>query len=563
MEREAGFVEPWPRLVSLAADLHPDSRKLSLALMLAAGAVLLIACVDVANVLASRVDENRQQSAVKLALGARRGHLVRGVLLEALLLAASGALAGLLVATWLHRAILALDPSTTALSLSEGLSVVDPRVLLFTILVAGVGSLVVATIPAARITGAHPWRALQGHRSAVRVAGRRFPLQHLLVVLQVALSVVLLAIAGLLIRTVVHLTSVEPGFDMEQVLVADVEPGRHGYDMETGQSVLERLEAEASLLPGVSAAALSTVGPLPPPRGGSALLPGSDERMSVGQGLVSPGYFETLGVRVIRGTDFETARRSGLRGVAIVNQTLARELWPGENAVGKELRGIGPEEQTVQVIGVVGDIRNAGLRRPPSPVCFLPFEAWYQAFPWQPSSTTLLLRTEGAPQSIIPTLLGVGRELAPDLPMIDVESLERRFGAQSSYERFLSLLFAFQSILGLVLVGVGLYGLMGSLLTERRQELAIRLTLGASRWELTRQVYTRSLLLVGVGGAIGLALVTPFSRAFSERLFQAGPTDPATWLPTLGVIGSVALLAPLGPLWQVLHQDIGATLGAP
>ncbi|MFP5284785.1 MAG: ABC transporter permease, partial [Thermoanaerobaculia bacterium] len=357
---EEGFEEPWPRVVPLAATIHPEGIRLSWLLLGTVLLVLLAACADVAGYLLARSERDQRQVAVRLALGATRVRIVRQLLAEGLLFAGAGALGGLLLGGWVARLLVRMAPPRLPIPLNPDLDVLDPRILAFTAAVSLVAGMLVALAPAWRAMSTNLYLVLKSEVATVGLGSARVPLRNLLVVLQVAASVVLLSGAGLLVRTLFNIAAMDPGFEPERVLAASVDVARQGYEKAAGQSVLERLHEAAARIPAVRAAALSTQGPLPPSQTMSLTPPGSDQEVWVGHALVSPGYFRTLGIEIRRGRDFTPQDRAGAPGAAIVNRAMAERFWPGLDPVGQRLPAVGPEEITVEIVGVVADIRNRG-----------------------------------------------------------------------------------------------------------------------------------------------------------------------------------------------------------
>lgn len=234
---------------------------------------------------------------------------------------------------------------------------------------------------------------------------------------------------------------------------------------------------------------------------------------------------------------------------------MAQRFWPGLDAVGQKLPGIGPESTTVAIVGVVEDVDDRGFGQEPGPVLYLPFAQFYEAFPWQPRTTVLVLRTEGAPEATAPSLVAAAAEVDPNLPLFGVESLRSHLAHSFALERFLTTLLLCQGVLTLLLAGAGLHGLLSFTTARRSRELAVRITLGADAGDLRRLVYVQSLRLVGVGLVAGFVLSIFLGRSLSGLLFGVDPVDSATSLLVIILVGLLGVVAPRGPLRQVLATD--------
>lgn len=546
----------------LLEDLVGDSRRRLLILLGAVGLVLAIACANVANLMLARGTARRRELAVRSALGARSGRLVRQLLTESLVLGIAGGAAGLALAYGGLRLLLAAAPPDLP-RLEQ--AAVDGAVLGFALALALASGVLAGLVPALRGSRVGPQDALR--ESGAGGAGgviRRDRLRGALVATEVALSVALLIGAGLLLRSGIELARVDLGYDPSGVVSGRIALPPAGYPGGTAaRAGFARLLEEVEALPGVSSAAIANQIPLAGGISSNGLLPEgrplAQENLIQGSfHLVSPGYFETLRLPVRRGRLFTAADRAGAPKVMIVNETLARMAWPGEDPIGKRIaccEGPGPngEPPLKEVVGVVRDVRFAALGRDEGPAFYLPFgqepdEAWG----WLQGTMVAVARAERDPGGLAePMRRAVGR-VDPDLPLYDLATLaERRAGALAA-ERFNGLLLALLGGLGLVLAAVGVYGILAYFVGQRTRELGLRIALGAPRGRIFALVLAQSLTPVAAGVAAGLALAAAAARLLESQLYGVAPLDPATFLTVAALLALVAAAAAAVPARRAL-----------
>ena len=554
----AGSVSP------AAEELVGDIRPVILVLMGAVGLLLLIACANVASLFLARAEARQREMAVRAALGARTGRIVRQLLTESALLATGGGLLGLLLSVWAVRALVAAAPPT--LPRLDAIEV-DGWVLAFTALTTLSTSVLFGLAPALRAARPDLFRALtEGGRGGSAGASRQ-RLRRGLVVSQIALSLVLIISAGLLIRSFARMRAVDPGFVAEQLLTARIElsPVRYRSN-EQVRAFYERLVRRAVPRPGVRSAAVVKALPMMQlelgdwsfVREGRHSLPPKPSEWSMAYWqAASPEYFETMQIPLLQGRGLEAADRLGSPGVVVINRTLASRVWPDGDAVGQRiLLGGGPVDSVWRtVVGVVGDVRHRGLDAEPRPEIYLP----HAQFPagTGPALRTLrvVLRSEGDPTALTGPLRAALSELDPDIPLSDVRTMEEALGDRAAQRRLTMLLVGSFALLALTLGAVGVYGVMAHLVMQRHREIGIRIALGALPREILGLVLSQGLWLTGAGIALGLLGAMASTRLLAGLLFGVEPTDLATFLATATTLATVAIAAAFLPALRATRTD--------
>jgi len=508
--------------------------------------VLLIACANIANLLLARATTRRHEWSVRLALGASRWRLVRLLLTESLVLSLVGAGLGFLVAGWSSRLLveqLSTQTATVFLDLS-----IDWRVLMFTTGLTVLTALLFGTAPALRAAGVAPIEAIKDHGRGAGGDMGRASVASALVVIQVALSVMLVVAAALFMRTFDKLVRLDLGFDPTRVLVVTMNAERASIEPARRMSVYERARQAVQALPGVENAALSFVTPVSGHVWGNRLeVSGSaaltDAERSVRRNQVSPEFFETYGQHLVAGRGFSAADRDGAPPVAIVNEAFALRFLNGANPIGHTLRRFPAraDDAVLEIVGVVGDAVYRRLREPIPPTVYSPVA---QSSPGLPSNEfNLNVRAaSGSPalltRSIADAIGMVNRDLA-----LTFRPLSDQVNASLTQERIVAMLSGFFGALALLLAGLGLYGVTSYAVSRRRTEIGIRMALGAAPGSVIRLVLARVSALVGIGIVVGAGVSFWASQFVSALLYGLEPRDPATLVGSAGVLAAVGAIA--------------------
>jgi predicted permease len=507
--------------------------------------VLLIACSNIANLLLARALERQSEVAVRLALGASRGQLVRQLLLEGLLLAALGGALGLALAFGLSRWLVSFQPPLPIpLALDLGL---DHRVLLFTLLLTVVTGLLSGLVPALRASRPDLVSALHNAGGGSSGGGRRrFALRNALVVLQVAVSTVLLLGAGLFLRSLGQAQAIDPGFELRQGAVAMVSLGLGGrYSEAEGRVFLDRMQESVRSLPGVRSAALAGHLPLGfamQSRGvyveGAATGPEDDGSREVDFNRVGPGYFETMGIALTAGRAFTAADREGAPLVTIVNEEAARRFWPGEDPIGRRIH-FGSEEELRTVVGVAATGKYRTLGESPRPFVYEPLLQDYF------SAVSIVVASDRPEGEIAAALRRELQALDPGLPIIDLRTLSQHLAFMLFPARMGASLLASFGLLGLILASVGLYGVVAHGVSRRTREVGVRRALGAQSRDVVRLVVRQGMTLVVVGLVLGGIVAALGGRLLRGWLYGISSLDPITF----AVVPALLLLVALAANW--------------
>jgi predicted permease len=528
--------------------------------MAVVGGVLLIACANVANLLLARASGRQREVALRLALGASRSRIVQQLLVESVVLAAAGCLAGVLLASWGATFLLTFfaDPDNP-LPIS---ATPDARVLAFTIAVSAVSAVLFGLVPALQAT--RPRLADTLKNQAQSVVGGHSMLRKGLVVAQVALSLLLLIGAGLFLRSLDKLLSVNTGFTTSNLVAFGLEPGLAGYKTDRSKQVAQELVQRLNAIPGVRSSAYSFVSIL----GGGAwgmtlsiegehLRPSS--RLNSLVNAISPGYFSTMGMTLVAGRDVrESDARSGPRvdgwpyRVGIVNETFVRRYFGQANPIGRHIGfGDGPGTPLpIEIIGIVKDAKYRSMREEPTPQLFVSYLEGNDV-----DGLAFYVRTTVDPDKMPALLTKTVRDVDPNLPVTGLRSLEGVVSSSLTNERLVASLSGAFSLLATVLAAVGLYGVMAYSVLRRTREIGIRVALGAATGTVIWRVFREAGTLVIAGLAIGLPMAWWLTRYVQSQLYGVQPGDPLT-MATAGVgLAMVAALAVLIPARRAAQID--------
>ena len=542
------------RVVPLREELTGKVRPALLILAAAVGFVLLIACANVANLLLSRATSRQRELAVRAALGAGRGRIVRQLLAESLVLAAAGGVGGLLLAWWALNLLRAVVAEKLPIQRLEAVGV-DGWMLAFTLGASILSGVLFGIVPALTASGPALNDALRdGGRSGSTAQGNR--VRAAFVVTEIALALMLLVGAGLLIRSFMHVLNTNPGFESERTITMDVAvPGSRYPEATNRIEFFTRLLDRASALPGVHAAgaisflplagmgaatAYEVVGQPPPPKGEDHVC---DVRVATN------GYFEALRIPLLRGRWFNENDANDVKNRVIINEAMARRHWPGEDPIGKRIKVYWNDTREDEIIGVVGDVRQTTLEEAPRATNYWP----YARFPY--NGMTLTIRTAGDPTSIVRSVVAIVRDQDPQLAVADIRTMEQVVSDSIAERRLTMTMLSVFAAAALILAAVGIYGLIAYSVTQRTQEIGIRMALGAQRAHVMRMVVGHALLLSAIGIALGAVGAAVLTRLMDRLLFDVRPSDPLTFVAVAGLLAIVAAAASYIPGRRAARVD--------
>ncbi len=541
------------RVIPLTGGLDPGNRQEALPvfglLMAVPALVLLIACANVANLMLARAATRRREVGIRIALGATRGRLLAQLLTEALVVTLFAGSTGLLVSYWLNDVLIAVAriPPEVAVALTP-----DIRVLGFTAAVALVTGIIFGLAPALGASRADLVPALKGEGGGLGSQVRRSRLVSSFVIAQVALSLVLLVTAGLFLRTLGKALRVDPGVDTRHAVAVSFDLRIQGYDAGRQGAFYTQLLERVRAMPGVTAASLASPMPL-----GSRLIsspvaaegPDQDHaNVQVSYAAVWPAYFTAVGTPLLRGRDFTMRDGAGAPPVVIVNETLARRLWPDQDPIGKRLRFGG--EPFLEVVGVARDGKYHELTERPRGFLYVPERQRADL-----SDITLLVRTAGNPRALLPALGDAVHALDRTLPLFQAITLEDALQQRLDKERGASSVLGVFGGLALLLAAMGLYGVMAIAVAQRTREVGVRMALGAERPRVLRQFVGEGMRLAALGIVIGLVIAAALTRVIAQFLYGITTTDALTFALCAVVLGSVAALASFIPARRAANVD--------
>lgn len=534
-----------------------DAGKSLLVMLGAVSLVLLIACSNVANLLLVRATARKREFAIRCALGAGRLRILRQLLTESVLLSFTGGALGSVLGFAGVRALLAISPADLPRLGENGSAVgIDWRVLAFTLAVSLLTGILFGLIPGLTASRTDLNSALREGGSRSGTGFRQSRTRSLLVIGEVSLAMVLLIGSGLLIRTLIALHAVDPGFDAHSVLTMEMSLTGDRFQKTAGVAELSRKGRDRlKTIPGVQAAAAAFWLPndvgdaLPFEIAGQPL--DNDHRYGSRWMSISPGYLSLFRIPVVRGRDFNEEDSATSPRVALINEAMARRYWPGKDPIGQQVlisRGLGAglDESTHTVVGIVGDTHNAGLGRPADPLLLVPLTQVTDGYTASYANVQPLLwavRTRGEPYSFLPAVADQLRLASGGFPVAHVRTMQQVLGGSTARDRFNMVLLTIFGAVALVLAALGIFGLMAYTVAQRNQEMGIRIALGADRPAIRRLVVWSGMRLALAGIAIGLAAAFVLTRLIASLLFGVRAWDPFAFLWAAAILGVVALLA--------------------
>jgi predicted permease len=514
--------------------------------------VLAAACANVANLLLARGAGRRREIALRLALGASRGRIVRQLLAESLLLASAGAALGTVLAWWSRDLLLALRPFGNARVVLD--LPLDARVLGVTMATAAATALVFGLAPALRATRVDLTAEFQGS-TRTPVGAARSRLGQALMVVQIALSLVLLVSAGLFVRTLGNLAGIDAGFNRRGLVLFEIDAASAGYPRQQFVALQTRLQGRLALIPGVRAVTFSSVPTLSGTRQNKRIAvpghaPPPDAPIAVNTNGLAPNFFTAMELPIVAGRGFAESDDGTRPKVAVVNQSFARKYFGDEDPVGRQIVFNSPGDNSrAEVVGVAADAKYSVMRDAPPPAVYL------SALQQVDGDANFALRLASLDAGMLAAIRAAVREVDPALPVLNLRTQDEQIDRLHAQERLFARLSGFFGLLALALACVGLYGLMSYAVLRRTAEIGLRMALGARRAQVLRMILRESLTLVVVGLAAGIAIAAGASRLVATMLFGLSGTDPVTYGAAASLLAAVALLASLSPALRASRVD--------
>jgi predicted permease len=520
------------------------------------GLILLIACANVANLMLARAAARRKEIGIRLALGANRARLIRQLLTESLLLSLLGGALGLLLAFWVSDLMEGFIP-VLEYNFVKDFFALDSRALVFTLIISLATGLVFGLAPAWQSSNPNVVPVLKGDPEAAQRGKRRaFGLRNVLVVAQVALSLVVLVCGGLFIKSFRKAQTMDPGFDNPNGLIVSLSPQLVGYDEEQARNFYKQIVERVSHVPGIEAASLARTLPLgdssnsngPILKEGETLARGSAGR-NIMTNVISPGFFKTMQIPILEGRDFDDRDQQKTQRVVIVNQRMAQTLWPGESAVGKRIF-IGAESRdALEVVGVVKTGKYRALAEDPKPFFYYPTSQR------RPSTMLLVMRSSVDPRSLVSAVRSEVQALDRRVPVSGVKTMdEHKTYALWAPNMAASFSLAF-GVVAMLLSAVGLYSVMAYVVSQRTREVGIRMALGANRADVLKMITRQGMRLAAVGVGIGLLLSLALAQVLSSLLIGVSGYDVSTFILVPTLLAGVALVACYLPARRATKVD--------
>ena len=546
-------------VIPVADDVVGSTRTALGILLVAVGFVLLIACVNVANLVLSRGQERRREIALRTALGAGWRRIFRQLMTESLVLAALGGVLGVVFARWSLRLLVAIEPGSIPRLADARL---DVQVMLFAFIATVITAGLFGVVPALSTSRPRLRDALsQGARgSSSGIGSQRF--RSGLVAFQLAIAVVPVIAAGLMIRTFAHLLAIDPGFQSANVLTMRLSTPDQSYPENSDViAFYERLLERVRALTGVEEAGAVRILPLASQIGDwgtriEGYVPADNESTSADWQVATAGYFESLQIPLLEGRTFTTADRTDSESVVIVNESFAKRYWPGESALGHRIMSRGSDDSPWdRIVGVVGDVRHNGITAEIKEKWYRPHSQFHRSSGFTPPTMTLTIKTSVPPETLAGPVRAVVRELDLKLPLAQVRSFDDVISRSVAESRFTMALLVVLSSLALLLAAVGVYGVISYVVSQRTTEIGIRLALGSSPGGVLGMVVKQALLMSGIGVAVGAAVAVLATSLMNSVLYGVGPRDPLTFTLVPLLLLGAALLGATVPALRAARVD--------
>jgi len=514
------------------------------------GLVLLIACANVANLLLARATQRQREIAVRLALGASRTRLIRQLLTESLMLALLAGVLGIFCAYWGKSVLVSLLPGGLVRSLDFTL---DARVLLYTMALAVIATLLFGLVPALQASRSSSVVALKDRTGAPTGSGRWYGLRGVLVMIQVALSLIALVGAGLFIHSLRNAQQINPGFEVQHEAVMLLNLGAENYAQPQAEALYRDLVQRLDGSPMIAGASVADTPPLGGGLARTTFTDGVDTSDPRNGKLtpvvaVAPGYFSAAGITLLKGRDFTESDGANTAMVAVVNREAANVFWPGQDPIGKHLHFLG-ETWDVDVVGEANTVKYATLGEPPQAVVYMPLKQHYSP------AVMLYVRTKGDPTKAIPLVRSTLRTLAPSVPLLRVQTMEQVLVQSLAAPRMGAELLGTFGLLALVLAAIGTYGVLSYSVNQRTQEIGIRMALGAQPANVLRLMLLNGMAMVVAGVVVGLGFSVLLAKSMNTLLYGIGMFDAPSFLGTAALLILVALGACYLPARRAMRVD--------
>jgi putative ABC transport system permease protein len=546
-------------------------RRSILLLLAAVGFVLLIVCINLANLMLIRGIARHREIAIRLALGATRARIIRQLMTESLLVAGVGAAVGLTIASTVRSAAAAVMPDlrivlprdqTAGLTrVGLGLLELDVTVVAIALAIAAVTAMLFGLGPAWRATRRDITTSIKSGSGAVSEGTRGFALRNVLVAGEMALALVLLTAGGLMIKSMLRLHATDQGFDPRNVMTFRLGLPGTQYTPERATQFLAHAVERVGVIPGIEAAAYASCAPVG--AGCNATTASFPDRPPLPKGpnpivgvlWASPGYFETMHIPLKHGRVFNVHDRAGQPKVVVVNETAARAFWKGEDPIGRRIAlGQGGFQDGAEVIGVVADVRYGAIEAAVRPEVYIPLQQSRRAMGY------LFVKSRTAPDALVPMVSGAIRTLDPDLPLTDIKHMDARFADATWRTRMGATLLGTFATLALVLAAMGIYGVMSQGVQQRTREIGVRLALGAARADIVRLIVSRVCVIAACGILVGIVVAVPSMQLLRTLLYDVRPGDPLVFGLLAFVLLTVALIAGYIPARRAARVDPMVTL---